>query len=128
MSNRDMWFDAILGALILYTVIGLVLFRFWMQRRRHLRPISAIADPVGSVAYQLPLLIYAEIFAGGSGVFTLLLVYVALPSNQHWIVIIDSLIYAIFVPILFVSLDVKWVRHMRKLARKQSTGDAGQRV
>jgi hypothetical protein len=120
MSNREMWISTTLGALILYVVIGLAIFRLWILRRRHLRPSSANADPVGSLAYQLPLLIYTKSFAGGSGVFALLLEYISLLFNQHSIVIVALLIYAIFVPILFVGFDVMWVRHMCKLARQQS--------
>lgn len=119
MHSRDAWLALTFGAFLLYAALGAVLFRLWIRRRRVRRPASVSADPVGALAYWLPLLIYAEAYSLGSLPFTAALLLVALSVDRGYtlIAIVISLVFFVF---FFIGVDIFWVRRVQHLARKRS--------
>ena len=111
----------LIGGWILYFIIGLAAFSFWLRRRPVRRPVSALADPEGAIAYMLPILIVVEAFALGGALLGTALMLVALSPGLTQPVLIGGVGGLIFFLLFFVVVDIVWVRRMRALARRNPT-------
>ncbi len=115
--HSDTLLFILIGGWIVYTIIGAFALRRWLRRRKVRRPISAYADPEGWVAYWLPPMIVAELFALVGGVFAIIMMLVALPANQAPYTLIGAGGGLILLALCMAGLDFAWVARVRNLGR-----------